>query len=425
MTKTQAYLNARMLPARKVFSETVDDGDDPNAVNTDFPSPTRPRVIMLGMRGFPDVQGGVEKHTEKLARALLALGWNVEAIVRNRYVSRLQKSWCGVNFTRIWAPHIKGLETVIHSFLGVLYAGISRPDILHIHGIGPAFFVPLARAFGLKVVVTCHSLNYQHRKWGLLARSIFRAGEWAGMRFANGRISVSRFLADKMRSAYDVSVSTIPNGIDKPANVRSRGTLDKFGLEADRYALCVARIDEEKRQLDLIRAYSQIATPDFKLVLAGDVDYSGRHARMVSEVVKRTPGVVMLGYQSAASLAELYANAAIFVLPSANEGQPIVVLEALSYGLPVLLSDIAAHRDMTIPRVRYFPVGDIEMLTKYLAEISEAPPQRLSVLDRRHVLAKYEWREIATRTLEVYVSALGSSRNPVLHGSFSRGGMSK
>ena len=219
MSKTQAYLNAPTLAARKAFSEAPTGADDPNAIATDFGDLKRPRVMMLGMRGFPDVQGGVEKHTEKLACELVALGWDVEAIARNRYVSRARKNWRGVKLTRIWAPHIKGVETVIHSFLGVLYAGISRPDILHIHGIGPAFFVPLARAFGLRVVVTCHSLNYQHRKWGFIARSIFRAGERAGMRLANGRISVSRFLTDRMHAAYDVDVNTIPNGIDKPVEV--------------------------------------------------------------------------------------------------------------------------------------------------------------------------------------------------------------
>ena len=58
----------------------------------DQPPPNRARrplrVSMLGIRGFPDVQGGAEKHVEKLACALAALGCDVEAIVRASYVAK-------------------------------------------------------------------------------------------------------------------------------------------------------------------------------------------------------------------------------------------------------------------------------------------------------------------------------------------------
>jgi len=373
-----------------------------------------PRVMMLGMRGFPDVQGGVERHAEKLACAVTMLGWEVEALARSRYVPKNRKNWSGIKLTRIWAPYIKGVETFIHSFLGVLYAAISRPDILHIHGIGSAFFTPLARALGLRVVVTCHSLNYEHKKWGWLARSIFRIGEWAAMRFANGRIAVSNNLVSRMRSAHDVKVTYIPNGIDKPSVAGSTNALEKVGLERNCYALCVARIDEEKRQLDLLDAYGRISSPGFKLALAGDIDYSGHYARAVAEKVRQTPGAILLGYQTPASLAELYENAAIFVLASANEGQPIAVLEAVSHGLPTLLSDIAAHRVMASPDVRYFSVGDVACLKKYLALTSTNPPERLSVRDRTRFIAKYDWHRIAKQTLGIYVEALPESRRETI-----------
>ena len=112
------------------------------------------RVTMLGLRGIPDVQGGVEKHTEQLASALAELGCRVEAIARSCYLEKdWPATWRNVTITRMWAPRVPGAEAFIHTFLGVLRAAFTRPDVLHIHAIGPAFFTPLARAFGLRVVV--------------------------------------------------------------------------------------------------------------------------------------------------------------------------------------------------------------------------------------------------------------------------------
>ncbi len=371
------------------------------------------RVTILGIRGFPDVQGGAEKHAEKLACALASLGCDVEAIVRSGYVAKGQSPrWRDVKLSRVWAPRITGVEAFVHTFLGVLRAAFTRPDILHIHAIGPAFFTPLARALGLRVVVTYHSRNYEHKKWGRLARSILRFGEWAGMAFANGRIAVSDGLAKTLTRTYRVPVSTIPNGIDRPHRIRSTEILQAFGLAANRYALMVARIDEDKRQLDLIAAHARLRMPDWKLALVGAADYSGTYGREVAQTARKTPGVIVLGQQTGAALCELYTHAGCFVLPSRFEGQPIAVLEAASYGLPVVLSDIAAHREIAIPRARYFAVGDVAALAAHLKKICTAPAgEKSAQAECAGLIAKHDWQTIAQRTLAVYCDALSGSKS--------------
>ncbi len=371
------------------------------------------RVTMLGMRGFPNMQGGVEKHAEKLACALTELGCRVEAIVRNGSVAKDGRAtWRNITITRIWAPHVRGVEAFVHTFFGVMRAAFRRPDILHIHSMGPALFTPLARALGLRVVVTYHSLNYEHRKWGRIARSVLRLGEWAGMAFANGRIAVSERLAKQMGRSYRVPINAIPNGIDAPQRVRSTAFLEACGLAANHYALTVARIDETKCQLDLIAAYARLREPTWKLALVGGADHSGSYARAVAEAARKTPGVVMLGHQTGENLAELYTHARVFVLPSSHEGQPIAVLEAASFGLPVLLSDIPAHRELGLSRARYFKVGDIASLTEHLASMFAAPViERFDAAERARLAARHDWHSIAQRTLAVYFDALSGTKS--------------
>jgi glycosyltransferase involved in cell wall biosynthesis len=367
------------------------------------------RVTMLGIRGFPDVQGGAEKHVEKLSCALTALGCEVEAIVRRGYVPKTRRRWQSITLTPLWAPRISGFEAFVHSLLGVLRAAVDRPDILHIHSIGPALFTPLARALGLRVIVTHHVLNYENDKWGPLARAMLRFGESVGMKFANGRIAVSEGLARQMAGTYRVSVNAIPNGIDKPRLIDSTGTLAAFGLTPGRYALNVARIDEQKRQLDLVAAYAQLKSPTWRLALVGGADYSTGYAKAVAEAARKIPGVVMLGHQSGDALAELFSHAGVFVLPSSHEGQPIAVLEAASYGLPLLLSDIAAHRELALPGAQLVGLGDVAALADRLdAFFAATVPQRMAAADRDRVLAKHDWLNIGRQTLSVYCETLSN-----------------
>ena len=62
---------------------------------------TKPmHVMMLGLRGFPNVEGGIETHAEHLAPLLVKLGCNLEVIVRSPYQStNTSERWNGVRFT--------------------------------------------------------------------------------------------------------------------------------------------------------------------------------------------------------------------------------------------------------------------------------------------------------------------------------------
>ena len=74
----------------------------------------------------------------------------------------------------------------------------------------------------------------------------------------------------KWQQAYRVPIRLIPNGIVEPKSTRSTGTLTAFGLTPSRYALVVARIDEQKRQLDLIEAFARAGQSTWKLALVLD-----------------------------------------------------------------------------------------------------------------------------------------------------------
>lgn len=362
------------------------------------------KVMVLGIRGIPNVQGGVETHAEHLYERLATLGCDVGVVVRAPYVPREQTHLGSIRLHRIWSPTTPGVETLIHSFLGVLYAAIMRPDILHIHAIGPSVMTPLARLLGLRVVITHHGPDYDREKWGALARLVLRLGERWGVRWSHACIAISKTIEDIVR-AYDRPAYRIPNGVDRPAG--SHGHVESYGLTARKYFLQVGRIVPEKRQLDLIRAFMRAKREDWRLAIVGGAAGAATYDAKVRAEGK---DVVFTGVLKGEALEAIYANAGAFVLPSSHEGFPIAMLEALSYGLPVIASDIPANREVDIDSIRYFPVGNVDALAQLLSEAAEAVEDEQARLARmQRVLELYEWERIAELTKAVYLSVMNRS----------------
>lgn len=365
------------------------------------------RVMVLGLRGIVNVQGGIETHARNLYPLLARLGCEVEVLQRSAYFrgKRLSRRF-GVRLSYLWAPSITIIETAVHTFIGVLYAAVKRPDILHLHAVGPAFLTPLARLLGLRVVVTHHGADYLREKWGPIARRVLEAGEWAGMRGANGCIVVSKVLEERMREKYGVGATWIPNGAPRSGRVTTTDTLTRFGLAPRRYVLYVARMDRGKRQIDLVDAFESARPAGWKLVLVGEVNPRDGYTREVIARAQRNPDIVLTGFQRGRALRELYSHCAVFVLPSSAEGHPIALLEALSYGAPVLSTAIPENMAIPIPPECFFPVGDTHALAQRIASLARgekfAEPGALQQLVR----TRYSWRRAAQLTRAVYDDVL-------------------
>jgi glycosyltransferase involved in cell wall biosynthesis len=371
--------------------------------------------MVLGVRGIPAVQGGIETHAEQLYQRLANLGCDIEVLVRTPFVPAHIKSVGRIKLRRIWSPRTRGLEAFVHSLLGVLYAGFARPDVLHIHAIGPAIVTPIARLLGLRVVVTHHGPDYDRDKWGPFPRWVLRAGESLGVRYSHNRIAISRVIQELIRCKYGRGSELIPNGSVPVSPQTDAGEVERFGLQRGRYFLQVSRIVPEKRQLDLIRAFTLArpagcTRPDgWKLVLVGGVG-TDRYSQEVRAAAQQAAEgtVILAGFQRGVALEQFYSHAGAFVLPSSHEGLPIAILEALSYGLPVIASDIPANREINLDANSYFPVGDIPALAQRLTDVARTPRSDAAREARRRWVADtYDWDRIVRQTYAVYRQVLG------------------
>ena len=379
-------------------------------------------VMWVGFRGFPQVQGGIEAHAEQLCTRLVQAGCQVTAVTRSPYMQHWPHDrWQGVRLQPLWTPRHRALEAFVHTGLAVLVAGLWwRPDVLHLQAIGPALWAPVARALGLKVVMTHHGADYERQKWGGLARWALRRGEAWGARWAQAVVVISPGIAAHLQRLHGRDSELIPNGLsaqDPPAP--DPAVLDRFGLQPGRYVVMVARLVPEKRHLDLIEAFKQAALPGWKLVLVGGADHGSGYAEMVDDCARNASSCVLAGFQTGAALHTLVSQAGVFVLPSSHEGQPIALLEALACGLPVLASDIPAHRELHMPWPVLFPLGDVPALTQALRRQARrglgTEAQREA---RRHwARSRFDWDHSARQTLRVYQAVVSGGSVSVPDGT--------
>ena len=190
------------------------------------------RIAVIGLRGIPEVQGGVERHCQHLYPRLVRTGYRVTIIGQKPYISKSPYHFEGVEIVPIWSPRKKSLESIVHTFLALIWIWRHKMnlDLIHIHAIGPALLTPLARLTGLKVVVTNHGPDYDRQKWGRFAKWVLRAGEMLGARFAHRMIAVSRTIRALMHEKHGADATYIPNGVILPNKIPSGPLLKTFGL---------------------------------------------------------------------------------------------------------------------------------------------------------------------------------------------------
>ncbi len=383
-----------------------------NADEVHFPDLDAVRICVIGLRGVPGVPGGIETHVEQLVPGLAERGADVHVYARQNYVAgEVPYVWRGVTVHPTWAPSNTRLEAIVHTLLALFKARRLKPDIVHIHAVGPSLVAPLARLMGMKVVFTHHGYDYDREKWNTLEKKVLRLGEWAGMRFAHGRIVVAKHIADAMQAKFNRNVHFIPNGVQIDIEAADDTVLDEFGLTKGRYVLLVARLVVEKRQMDLIEAFLHADMPDTKLVLVGGGDARSDYAEKLRARAKSHSNIVLTGSQSGARLGGLFANAGLFVLPSSHEGMPIALLEALAYGLPILASNIEANLALELDAESYFPLGDVPALSQAMQKkLSDSKRPSQASVDvgemGSKIMARYNWTTICEQTASLYLSVL-------------------
>lgn len=282
-------------------------------------------------------------------------------------------------------------------------------DIFH----SPANIIPLQ--YKKPSIVTFHDLAiYQHPEWFppkqnfsiniLVPKSLKKAANI---------IAVSESTAKDIKKLFKIpakKITVVHEGIEKtkaPGKISIHRTLKHHNLTG-KYLLYVGTLEPRKNIAGIIQAFDELACKrskrykDVQLVIAGA---KGFHFRDNYEAIQNAKSgkIRYLGYISAKDKIALMHGAEAFLFPSYYEGFGLPVLEAMSYGTPVITSNVSSLPEVVGQAALLVKPGSIQDIQKAIDKVigSKAIRQRLSKKGKQQA-KKFSWDKCVKQTLEVY-----------------------
>ena len=266
------------------------------------------------------------------------------------------------------------------------------------------FFLPSS----VYKVVTIHDLVWMYyprtmklRSW--LVNSILIP---MALRQSDLTLSVSKSTKKDLVREFNIvssKIELIPNGCK--ANKSFCNTLNNI---KNPYCLFVGTIEPRKNLTNLLLAYARLKDEDkSKLIIVGDKGWGGiRLTNLISEL-DLDRYVEFKGYVSEHQLAGLYANAQFLVMPSLYEGFGLPLVEAMSYGTPVLTANNSSMPEVAGNAGLLVDALDIESIADGLQEMitNNELRERLAKNAKLNA-ARYSWDESAKKLITVFEKAI-------------------
>jgi glycogen synthase len=387
------------------------------------------RVCMLAGMMPAHATGGMEIHALELAKGLAALGHDV-TVLTGKHPSGLQSEdiegakiiytnakattklplgWEA--FRRLEELHKEKKFDVVHSqsylsaynfVAGGLKKRLGIPLVTTLHGTPSSEIRSnLNQGFTAMLIpkLAFHTFNYHFR-----AKFVVRSSDAV--------IAISRELADGIPKEFGIEptrVKAIYNGIDtstfKPAANKAPGI-----FSSGRILLSVSVLHKQKGVQYLIEAMNEIVkkVPDVHLMIVGDGPYRKELEALADNLALRGH-VTFAGKKRNRELVEYYNAADAFIIPTVRvEGLPLIELEAMSSGLPVIASNIGGIPTVIDNGVNGILVkpGDVGELTANIIDVlsDHKLAKRLADRARTTIMEGFSRERMSKDTADVYSS---------------------
>ncbi len=382
-------------------------------------APSRPLRILTLSYDFPPLGGGASAVVSGLSRELARLGHTVDVVTMGFRGLPRQDVVDGVRVHRIpCLRRRRHLCTIPEAASYLALAGPTlrrlvaahRYDLIHAHCILPGGFMAwrLHQATGIPYVITAHGSDVpNHNLHRFRAAHRLLAPVWrAVVRDAHRILCPSETLRSLVvRGSRLAQTCVIPNGVDAERFEPARA------VPRTPRILIVSRMIEGKGVQHALAAFNNGFTQQYELHIVGDGPYLPTLRKLAREHHGR---VRFWGWLDGGSdeLKALYETSSVFLFPSEAENCPLVLLEAMAAGLPIITTQGTGCAEVVGDAAMLIPPGDPQAIRQALHDLlpDAARQRRLGEAGRRRLEARFSWTSVARQHLAVYPNGSAAAR---------------
>lgn len=365
------------------------------------------KIVFIGCRDIK-LLGGIESYMTNLTAELVKLGHepiiycesNRNAIEMHNGVKVIHMT--GFKSNLLCKPWV-GLKATLRTLFKE-----RKVAIIHYNAWPPSLWSFIPRIFGIKSLMQGHGLEWQRSKYSAKQQSILKFMEKLTAHTNQHLIMCSEGQTKYFKENYNKKATTIPTAVNMPSaqGVNESTTLEKYGLEPQKYFLFMARLVQDKNPDYLIKGFKAAKNGGMKLVIAGSNDADKEYVDYLHKLAEGNKDIVFTGAIYGDEKDAILRNAYTFCIPSTIEGLSIVLLEAMSYNLPVIASDIDANRELLDNDAVWVRPENEEDICKAI-EFSinnREKIEKFKETNYRKVVENYTWDKVAKK----YVTFLES-----------------
>ena len=291
-------------------------------------------------------------------------------------------------------------------------------DIIHINTVFPKslHMAHLARKKHIPVVYHAHSTKEDFKN-SYLGSNLFDElfGKWIKHCYNSTDMVITpsgyaKGLLEKDGIQKDITV--LSNGIDlsyyQPEEGDRENFRKKFGFKEDDKVIMSAGLwIERKGLLDFVELAK--AMPEYKFIWFGDSNLYTVSHKIRKAVFTNLPNLLFAGYVPREELKKAYAACDLFLFPSKEETEGIVILEAMAMKIPILLRDIPVYEDWIRTNEDAYKAKDLREFQELTTKILEN--QVPSLIDNAYEVAKNrDLKNVSRKLKEIYQYAINNYR---------------
>jgi len=355
-------------------------------------NPRRPRVAVIGTRGYPSYYGGFETAVRRLVPSLADAGWDVTVYGRNGAQNDDPTRDPRVTVRQTRGIESKALSTLTYGFTSSVDAIVRGTDVALVMNVANGFWLPLLRLRGVRTVVNVDGIEWERAKWGKLARAVFRAGAWLTAKFADTIVVDAEAIGEYWRKNFGRESLFIPYGGDRDASAEVPLDLRHRG-----YVLVVARFVPENTIAEFLGA-AKILAREHDIVIVGSSGYGGELEQLASQLADGNEKVRWLGHLSDDHLLHaLWEHAGVYFHGHSVGGTNPALVQAMALGAPTVALDTVYNREVLGPDHTAFVAAEPSGIASAISTVLHDPEEqeRMSALATERARARYSWRSVS------------------------------